>query len=259
MTEFKQIIGRGTRICEQFGKMYFTIFDFRNVTRLFHEPDFDGPIEQDDDFNPNKPESEPDEPPKVPKPSEDKKPKYFLGGTPVTVVRKLVQYLNENGKLVTESLVDYAKRNVCSQYASLDDFLAAWNEADRKEAIVEELQKRGVFFDELSEEVGKDLDPFDLILHLVFDKPPLTRRERAENVRKRNYFSKYGEKAAEILDALLTKYSDLGISELENVDVLKVDPICQYGTPVYIVNTIFGGLSKYNEAIRELEKAIYAA
>ena len=259
MTEFKQIIGRGTRINEKFGKMYFTIFDFRNVTRLFHDPDFDGPISQDVDFDPTNPEAPVLEPPEIEKPEKEKKRKYVLSGTPVTVARQVVQYLNKNGKLVTESLIDYARRNVVSQYASLDDFLTAWNEAERKEAIVEELQKRGVFFDELSEAVGKDLDPFDLILHLVFDKPPLTRKERAENVRKRNYFAKYGEKAAEILDALLTKYSDVGISELENVDVLSVDPISQYGTPIYIVNTIFGGISKYNEAIRELEKAIYAA
>jgi len=259
MTEFKQIIGRGTRVREDLGKLYFTIFDFRDVTRLFHDPDFDGPIEQQDDFEPHKPGPGPEMPPKVTPPCGEKKPKYVLGGTPVTVSQKHVQYLDKDGKLITESLIDYTKRNVRNQYASLDDFLSAWNDADRKQAVVEEMEKRGVFFDDLCDEIGKDLDPFDLILHIVFDQPPLTRKERAENVRKRNYFTKYGEKAAEILDALLTKYTDSGLDDLENVDVLKVDPIKQYGTQVYIINTIFGGITKYREAIKELESAIYAA
>lgn len=259
MTEFKQIIGRGTRVREDLGKLYFTIFDFRDVTRLFHDPDFDGPIEQQDDFQPHKPGPGPDEPPKVPKDPTDKKPKYMLGGTSVSVSKKHVQYLDKDGKLITESLIDYTKRNVRNQYASMDDFLNAWGDAERKQTIVEELEKRGVFFDDLCDEVGKDLDPFDMILHIVFDQPPLTRKERAENVRKRNYFTKYGKQAAEILDALLTKYADSGLTDLENVDVLKVDPIKQYGTQVYIVNTIFGGIANFRQAIKELEAAIYAA
>ena len=259
MTEFKQIIGRGTRVREDLGKLYFTIFDFRDVTRLFHDPDFDGPIEQQDDFEPYKPGPGPDEPPKVTPPDKEKKPKYVLGDTTVTVSQKHVQYLDKNGNLITESLIDYTKRNVRNQYASLDEFLSAWNDADRKQAVVEELEKRGVFFDDLCDEIGKDLDPFDMILHIVFDQAPLTRKERAEHVRKRNYFTKYGEKAAEILDALLTKYADSGLTDLENVDVLKVDPLKQYGTQVYIINTIFGGIAKYREAIKELESAIYAA
>lgn len=259
MTEFKQIIGRGTRVREDLGKLYFTIFDFRDVTRLFHDPDFDGPIEQQDDFEPHKPGPGPDEPPKVPPQPGDKKPKYVLGGTQVAVAQKHIQYLDKDGNLITESLIDYTKRNVRNQYASMDDFLNAWSDAERKQTIVEELEKRGVFFDDLCDEVGKDLDPFDMILHIVFDQPPLTRKERAENVRKRNYFTKYGKQAAEILDALLTKYADSGLTDLENVDVLKVDPIKQYGTQVYIVNTIFGGIAKFREAIKELEAAIYAA
>lgn len=259
MTEFKQIIGRGTRVREDLGKLYFTIFDFRDVTRLFHDPDFDGPIEQQDDFQPHKPGSGPDEPPKVPPQPSDKKTKYMLGGTKVTVAQKHIQYLDKDGNLITESLIDYTKRNVRNQYASMDEFLNAWSDAERKQTIVEELEKRGVFFDDLCDEVGKDLDPFDMILHIVFDQPPLTRKERAENVRKRNYFTKYGKQAAEILDALLTKYADSGLTDLENVDVLKVDPIKQYGTQVYIVNTIFGGIAKFREAIKELEAAIYAA
>ena len=259
MTEFKQIIGRGTRVREDLGKMYFTIFDFRDVTRLFHDPDFDGPIEQQDDFEPNKPGEGPESPPKIIPPEQEKRHKYILGDTPVTVSQKHVQYLDQNGNLITERLVDYTKRSVLSQYAEMDDFLNAWNEADRKQAIVDELEKRGVFFDDLCDEVGKDLDPFDLILHIVFDQPPLTRKERAENVRKRNYFTKYGKQAAEILDALLTKYADSGLSDLENVDVLKVDPIKQYGTQIYIVNNIFGGIEKFRQAIKELEAEIFAA
>ena len=259
MTEFKQIIGRGTRVREDLGKMYFTIFDFRDVTRLFHDPDFDGPIEQQDDFHPNKPEEEPEMPPKITPPERERRKKYVLGDTQVSVSQKHVQYLDKNGYLITERLIDYTKRNVLSQYAEMNDFLVAWNAADRKQAIIDELEKRGVFFDDLCDEVGKDLDPFDMILHIVFDQPPLTRKERAKNVRKRNYFTKYGKQAAEILDALLTKYADSGLSDLENVDVLKVDPIKQYGTQVYIVNTIFGGIAKFREAIKELETAIYAA
>ena len=241
------------------GKLYFTIFDFRDVTRLFHDPDFDGPIEQQDDFQPNKPGPGPDEPPKVPPQPSDKKTKYLLGGTKVSVAQKHIQYLDKDGNLITESLIDYTKRNVRNQYASMEEFLNAWSDAERKHTIVEELEKRGVFFDDLCDEVGKDLDPFDMILHIVFDQPPLTRKERAENVRKRNYFTKYSKQAAEILDALLTKYADSGLTDLENVDVLKVDPIKQYGTQVYIVNTIFGGIAKFREAIKELEAAIYAA
>lgn len=259
MTEFKQIIGRGTRVREDLGKMYFTIFDFRDVTRLFHDPDFDGPIEQQDDFQPNKPGEDPDSPPQITPPERERRQKYVLGDTQVSVSQKHVQYLDKNGHLITERLIDYTKRNVLSQYAEMNDFLAAWNAADRKQAIIDELEKRGVFFDDLCDEVGKDLDPFDLILHIVFDQPPLTRKERAENVRKRNYFTKYGKQAAEILDALLTKYADSGLTDLENVDVLKVDPIKKYGTQVYIVNNIFGGIAKFREAIRELEAAIYAA
>lgn len=259
MTEFKQIIGRGTRVREDLGKLYFTIFDFRDVTRLFHDPDFDGPIEQQDDFHPQEPGPGPDEPPTVTPPDGDRKKKYMLGDTSVSVTQKHVQYLDKTGNLITESLIDYTKHNVRNKYASMNDFLTAWSDADRKQTIVDELEKRGVFFDDLCDEVGKDLDPFDMILHIVFDQPPLTRKERAENVRKRNYFTKYGKQAAEILDALLTKYADSGLTDLENVDVLKVDPIKQYGTQVYIVNTIFGGIAKFREAIKELEAAIYAA
>ena len=257
MTEFKQIIGRGTRVREDLGKLYFTIFDFRDVTRLFYDPDFDGPCEQDEDFDPAKGYNG-DPPPKLPKPVNPQK-KYMVSGEPVTILKKMVQYMDRDGKLITESLIDYTKKNVLNQYATLDDFLSAWGAAERKEAIIKEMEEHGILFSELCEQINQDLDPFDLICHIVFDQPPLTRRERVNNVRKHNYFTKYGEKASEILDALLTKYADSGLSDLENVDVLKVDPIKQYGTQVYIVNTIFGGIAKFRQAIKDLEAAIYAA
>lgn len=257
MTEFKQIIGRGTRVREDLGKLYFTIFDFRDVTRLFYDPDFDGPCEQDEDFDPAKGYNG-DPPPKLPKPVNPQK-KYMVSGEPVTILKKMVQYMDRDGKLITESLIDYTKKNVLNQYATLDDFLSAWGAAERKEVIIKEMEEHGILFSELCEQINQDLDPFDLICHIVFDQPPLTRRERVNNVRKRNYFTKYGEKAAEILDALLTQYTDSGLSDLENVDVLKVDPIKQYGTQVYIVNTIFGGIAKFRQAIKDLEAAIYAA
>lgn len=257
MTEFKQIIGRGTRVREDLGKLYFTIFDFRDVTRLFYDPDFDGPCEQDEDFDPAKGYNG-DPPPKLPKPVNPQK-KYMVSGEPVTILKKMVQYMDRDGKLITESLIDYTKKNVLNQYATLDDFLSAWGAAERKEVIIKEMEEHGILFSELCEQINQDLDPFDLICHIVFDQPPLTRRERVNNVRKRNYFTKYGEKAAKILDALLTKYADSGLPDLENVDVLKVDPIKQYGTQVYIVNTIFGGIAKFRQAIKDLEAAIYAA
>ncbi len=258
MTEFKQIIGRGTRVREDLEKLYFTIFDFRGVTSLFHDPDFDGPIEQNEDYG-RKTDPEPDAPPRIGPLPDKERVRYVLGKTPVAVSKERVQYLDESGKLITESLVDYTKRNVLSQYASLNEFISAWNSAEKKQVIIEELEKRGVFFEELCEEVGKDLDPFDMILHIAFDKPLLTRKERAERVRKLNYFTKYGEKAAEILDELLTKYADNGLVDLENVDVLKVAPLTQYGEQVYIVNSIFKGIEQYRKIIKELEAAIYAA
>ncbi len=259
MTEFKQIIGRGTRVREDLGKLYFTIFDFRNVTKLFHEEEFDGPIEQDENYNPNNPKDIPEKPPVVDKPENEKKPKYVIGGEPVAVSQQQIQYLGKDGNLITESLVDYTKKSVLSEYSSIDNFVNAWNEADRKQVIVEELEKRGVFFDDLREIIGKkDLDPFDVILHIVFDKPALTRKERAKNVKKRNYFTKYGEKAQAILDLILTKYCDFGLEDLENIDILKLDPIKQFGTQIYIINKIFGGIDNYQNAIREMKNCLYA-
>ena len=165
-----------------------------------------------------------------------------------------MQYLDADGKLITESLKDYTRKTVRKAYASLDAFLNAWNDADRKQAIIEELASQGVFLDELAEQVGRDFDAFDLICHVAFDQPPLTRRERAEKVRKRNVFAKYGDKARAVLEALLDKYADAGLTSVESLEILKVDPLTTFGTPVEIVN-LFGGKQHYLAAIHELENA----
>lgn len=259
MTEFKQIIGRGTRLREDFGKTYFTIFDFRNVTSLFHDEKFDGPIEQDEKFNPSS-SKEISPPPKTNETkNHEKKPKFVLSSESVAVAQKQIQYLDEHGKLVTESFTDYTRRKVKTVYATLKDFLTAWNSTERKKVIIDEMTKQGISFNELCKVVGKDLSPFDLILHIVFDQPPLTRRERAEKVRKRNYFSKYNSQVSEILNDLLDKYAETGFEDFENLDTLKIDPIKQHRTQLYIINKIFGSKEKYLTAVRELEKAIYTA
>ena len=239
MIEFKQIIGRGTRLREDFGKTYFTIFVFRNVTALFHDEKFDGPIEQNENFNPSSdkkisPPPKPDEPPRK---------KFVLGNESVSIAHEQIQFLDEHGKLVTENFIDYTCNKIKNSYSTLKDFLTAWDSAERKKIIIDELEEKSISFEKLGKIVGKDLDPFDLILHLVFEQPPLTRRERAANVRKRNYFSKYSKQSAEILNILLDKYSESGIDDLENIDVLKVNPINKYGTQIFIINKIFGGYS----------------
>jgi type I restriction enzyme R subunit len=272
MTEFKQIIGRGTRIREDLGKVFFTIFDFRDATRLFADPDFDGPCEQDDEYMPdengNIHDSDSDnefvrEDPKDYTIDNDSEPgkrkKYYVGDVEVSVLKQRVQYIDKNGKLITESLTDYTKRNVLSKYATLHDFLRVWNSTERKQAILDELAEQGILIEELQEQIGREFDPFDLLCHIAFDQPPLTRRERANKVKKRNYFAKYGEKAAAVLDALLDKYADSGISNIESLDVLKVNPIREFGTPQFIVNKIFGGKEKFKQAIRELEQELYIA
>jgi len=184
--------------------------------------------------------------------------KYYVGDVPVYVVAERVQYYGNDGKLITESLKDYTRKNVLSEYASLDDFLRKWSQAKQKHAIIEELHEHGVLFDALAQEVGNDLDPFDLICHVAFGQPPLTRRERAEQVRKRNYFGKYGEQARAVLSALLDKYADEGIENIENMDVLKVQPLTRLGTPLEIIEC-FGSKEKYLKALRELEQQIYTA
>lgn len=174
------------------------------------------------------------------------------------IIQERVQYYDENGKLISESLKDYTKKSLLKEYASLDEFLNVWKSSDRKETIIDELKEHGVFLDELKRETGKDLDEFDLICHVAFGKPPLTRHERAENVKKRNYFATYEAKAREVLSALLEKYADQGITAIENPEVLRVSPFIQFGTPYQIINDIFGGREKYLTAIKEVQQALYA-
>jgi type I restriction enzyme R subunit len=181
---------------------------------------------------------------------------YVVDNVPVHVVSERVQYLDADGKLVTESLKDYTRKAVSKEYTSLDQFLQTWTDIGKKKIIIEELEKHGVFFDALAEEVGKDYDPFDLVCHVAFDQSPLTRKERAENVRKRNYFTKYGDQARLVLEALLDKYSDEGIENIEELTVLKVPPISHLGTPIEIVK-LFGGKEQYLAAISELEQELY--
>ena len=274
MTEFKQIIGRGTRINEDYNKFFFTIMDFRRATAQFADPDFDGPPVQIYEPGPDEPPIPPDEPPTEPPtggetpeppPPPDTGPggdgpqprtRYYVDNVPVSVVMERVQYLDEYGKLITESLTDYTRKAVLKNYATLDAFLTTWNAAEKKQAIIEELATQGVFLDELAEQVGRDYDPFDLVCHVAFDQPPLTRRERAERVRKRNVFGKYGDKVRAVLEALLQKYADSGISSVESLEILKVDPLRGFGTPMEIVN-LFGSRENYIAAIRELETALY--
>lgn len=279
MTEFKQIIGRGTRINEEYGKTYFTIMDFRNVTNLFADPDFDGDpvmikqVGEDDDLSGTEDEIT-DEPItdildgeeiKFPEPPEiegggeivsEPRAKYYVNGVDVNIINERIQYLDTNGKIITESLKDYTKNNVLKQFQSLDDFLNKWNSTDKKEAIIKELEEQGIFFDALKDEVGKDFDPFDLICHIAFDAKPLTRKERANNVKKRNYFAKYGEKAQIVLQKLLEKYADDGLITIESTEVLKLDPLNKLGTPIELIKA-FGSKQKYLEAIKELEKELY--
>ncbi len=270
MTEFKQIIGRGTRINEDYGKLYFTIMDFKRATALFADPDFDGDPVQIYTPEPGEPPVPPDDPPDdgedgndggiiidpEPDPTGPRPTKYYVDNVAVQVVVERVQYLDENGKLITESLRDFSRGKVRRVYQTLDSFLSAWNDAERKQAILDELVSHGVFLDELAEQVGRAYDAFDLICHVAFDQPPLTRRERAEKVKKRNVFGKYGDKARAVLDALLQKYADTGITSVESLEVLRVDPLTAFGTPVEIV-TLFGGKASYLAAIRELEDALY--
>ena len=268
MTEFKQIIGRGTRIHEDYEKFFFTIMDFRRATALFADPSFDGDPVQIYEPGPGDPPVPPDaggegnalredpapygaQPPDPANPT-----RYYVNNVPVSVAVERVQYLDENGRLITESLIDYTRKTVLKNYASLDDFLAVWNDAEKKLAVLEALAAQGVFLDELAEQVGRDFDPFDLVCHIAFDRPPLTRRERADNVKKRDLFGRYEARARAVLTALLDKYADSGIASVESMEILKVDPLTAHGTPVEIVK-LFGGRDGYLAAIRELETALY--
>ena len=278
MTEFKQIIGRGTRVKEEFGKSYFTILDFRNVTSLFADPEFDGdPIvvkeqKQDDDMSGVENDSEstivdpitgeeihfPNEYSIPGQENQVKEPrrKIHVKGVEVTVLKERIQFLDQHGKLVTEDLRDYTRKNVLRNFDSLESFLRRWSSAEKKRVLVEELQEEGIFFEALQDEVGKEFDPFDLICHVAFDAPPLTRKERANNVRKRHYFAKYGDKAQLVLNSLLEKYADDGLLELEKGEILRMAPFTDLGTPVELVKA-FGGKAAYQEALVELETELY--
>ncbi|MBR1368920.1 restriction endonuclease [Methanocalculus chunghsingensis] len=255
MSEFKQIIGRGTRINEDYNKYFFTIMDFRKVSELFADPDFDGEPLENTEFDPVA--SPPSIKPVVPASSGGNR--YVVNDVAVEVIAERVQYYGADGALITESLEDYTKKHVTRQYATLNSFLTSWTKAEQKTAILEELKEQGVLFDALQEQVGKDYDPFDLICHVVFGQPPLSRKERVEKVRKADYFTKYGGPARKVLDALLSKYSDGGIADIESMEVLRVDPFTAIGTPMEIVNTIFGGSANYISAIRQLEQCLYTA
>jgi type I restriction enzyme R subunit len=265
MTEFKQIIGRGTRIHEETGKYYFTIMDFRQATDHFADPDFDGkPIPNLAFPGPPKDagvEDAGDEPETdetilaggeiEPNPIQ----KTYIDGVEVQLILNRVQYLDAHGRLITESLRTFTRTALLKRFASLDQFLQTWNGADRKQVIVEELADEGLLLEALADEINRDLDPFDLICYVAFDRKPLTRKERAENVRKRDVFAKYGPQARAVLDALLSKYED-GLSNIEDPRILQISPLDSLGTPLQLVNE-FGGLTKYQSAVAELEAALY--
>ncbi|WP_050748659.1 EcoAI/FtnUII family type I restriction enzme subunit R [Halothermothrix orenii] len=261
MSEFKQIIGRGTRLRPDYGKYYFTILDFRGATRLFADPDFDGyPIPDDEDGD-NYPGNDVNGGNRIPGNDEggdeEGRVKYYVDDVEVNLINKRVQYLDANGKLVSESYVDYTKKNIRKQYATLDDFIRRWTEEEKKQVIYDELLEQGIILDELRKEVGKeDIDDFDLICHIVFDAKPLTKSERINNVKKRNYFTKYGEQARKVLEILLDKYKNSNITEIEDIKILKLDEFKQIGMPGRIFK-LFGGKKKYLEAIKELEAEIY--
>ncbi|NBQ68740.1 MAG: DEAD/DEAH box helicase [Nitrosomonadaceae bacterium] len=279
MTEFKQIIGRGTRINEDYDKFWFTIMDFKKATELFADKDFDGePVmiyEPKGNETPVPPDEEPEtsfdeqgnpvpsntETPDITLPDEEepgsKRVKYVLGDVTVYVMAERVQYYGPEGKLITESLKDYTRQTVRKDYASLDEFLRRWSQAERKASILQELEEHGVLLEPLADEVGKDFDAFDLICHVAFDQPPLTRRERAENVKKRNYFAKYSEQARKVLESLLEKYADTGIENIDDIKILTLDPFKNIGTASELVSA-FGGKSAYLAALHELEENLYA-
>ena len=282
MTEFKQIIGRGTRINEEFNKLFFTIIDFRNVTDLFADSSFDGDpvrikeydqgqeLETDQDEENDATEIIDEEDGSevdfeeysvgeikqggviVSEPRE----KYYVNGVDVSVLNERVQYLDSEGKMITGSLKNYTKVKIKEHFKSLDDFLNKWNSDDRKLAIIKELEENGIILENLIEDISKDMDIFDLVCHAAFDMPPLTRKERAENVKKRNYFAKYGEQARVVLKALLDKYADEGVGNIESMEVLKLKPFNQYGSVIEIVK-FFGSKQKYLKAVHELEDEIY--
>ena len=262
MTEFKQIIGRGTRLREKEGKTHFVVMDFRNVSRLFADPDWDGPIEMDEDFNPKSGSERNTKPPVGPGPDpiDPKQPKPIVNrdGCQVKIVYKTVSVYDANGKLLRqESIIDYTKENILGAYASLDNFIRKWSAEEKKEKIRGLLREQGIDLETLKEDQGmSDVDDFDFICHVAFDKKPLTRKERAENVKKRDFLNKYSGAAREVLEALLDKYMNTGIYEIEKTEILKLDPFMRMGKPQKIAS-YFGGKDGYLKAVKELENAIY--
>ena len=261
LTTFKQIIGRGTRIEEDYGKFFFTVMDFKNATQQFRDPDFDGdPVviydpEPGDDPVPPDPDPDPDDDPDPDPPVGVKK--IRVSGVDVKILAKTVEYRGEDGRMVTESYCDYSRRNIRKEYASLDDFIKTWNATKKKDAILKELEEYGIELPKLAEEVGEDYGDFDLICHIAYDQPPLTRKQRAENVRKRDYFTKYGDQARAVLEALLDKYADEGVLTIESPNVLKLYPFTKIGTPVEIITNVFGGRVNYESAVQELEGVLF--
>ena len=268
MTEFKQIVGRGTRVHEDTRKFYFTLMDFRGATGHFADPDFDGEPVQIYEPGEDDPITPPDDETTPPQPGEDEtivdglppdrqKPrKIYVDSVSAGVVAERVEYLDQYGKLVTESLRDFTRKALKKRFASLDDFLRRWKAAKRKQAILEELAAEGLALDTIAQELGKDLDPFDLICHVAFDAKPLTRRERAENVKKRDVFAKYGDQARTVLDALLAKYADEGVLNLDDTNVLRIPPLSNLGTPLQLLKA-FGGKGGFVQAVHDLQAALY--
>lgn len=271
-TIFKQILGRGTRIREEDGKMFFTFMDFRNVSRLFADPEFDGepvkiieiggvdlipPDDDDDQDDPGKKDDgggidDGDD-------GDDSEPhkKVYIKGVRVTVLNERVQYVDINGKLITESIKDYSKRHILEHYDTLDRFIRRWSAEDKKQAIIDELKNEGVLLDALREEVGQDIDDFDLILHIAYDKKPLSRAERANNVKKRDYLNKYSDVAQQVLSGLLEKYQDAEILDFNDTKILELKPFIDIGTPLRLVKA-FGSKEKYIQAVKELQGFLYA-
>ncbi|MCT7992739.1 EcoAI/FtnUII family type I restriction enzme subunit R [Laspinema olomoucense] len=284
MTEFRQIIGRGTRIHVEFGKTFFTILDFRNVTDLCTNPDFDGdPVRVKDLGESDAFETPEDElaggevitdetgkevifercsePPEIITGGDitsDRRPKVYVNGVNVAILNERIQYMDGNGKLMTVNMKDYTREKVREQYQSLNDFLTKWHNADKKQAIIDELTEQGIVLENLKEAIGKEMDIFDMICYTAFDQPPLTRAERAKQVKKRDVFTQYGDQARKVLEALLNKYADEGIENIEDIKVLKVNPFDQFGTPTEIIK-LFGGKQHYLQALSLLEKALYQA
>lgn len=261
MTIFKQIIGRGTRIDEDNNKYFFTIMDFKKATEHFKDPDFDGePVviynpEPGDDPVPPDPENEHDDDNSVQESPE--RYKIIVSGVPAKIKNERIEYLGEDGQLITESYKDFTKKQVHEEFSSLDEFLKKWNDASKKQAIIDLLEENGVVLENLAELVGKDFGDFDLICHVAFGQKPLTRKERANNVKKRDYFTKYGEQARAVLQGLLDLYADKGITSIENAKVLKLKPFNEIGTPMEIINEYFGGKENYELAIKELENELF--